>query len=99
MRWPGVATTSPTRRAWPWPFPLGIRWEPMGCLSPLPPMGAAKPLLLEAQRNKISHAGQEGLEKRWRSTASAAAQGWAKAPEVSLRRAAETSGDGVPVKR
>jgi len=30
-----------------------------------------------AQRNKISRAGQKGLEKRRRSTASAAAPGWA----------------------
>ena len=48
---------------------------------------------------KISRAGQEGLEKRRRSTASAAAHGWAKAPEVSHQGAPETSGDGFSVKR
>jgi len=33
-------------------------------------------MLYEAQRNKINRAGREGLEKRRRFTASAAAYGW-----------------------
>jgi hypothetical protein len=48
-------------------------------------------MLFEAQRNKISRAGRESLDKRKRSTASAAAHGWArrlKYPTTELRRQA-----------
>ena len=59
------------------------------------PIAVCAFIAFEAQRNKISRAGQEGLEKRRRSTASAAAHGWAEAPEVSHHGAPETSGDGL----